>query len=115
MKLLISLLFLGMLQACTWITPHILNVQQGNLLESEALEHIQIGMHKSDIQRLLGAPLLNDIFHPNRMDYKFQYYSRHQLKEDALISFYLDNNERVIKIEGREAYLQKRAQLKQTP
>lgn len=109
MKLLFSLLLLGALQACAWVTPHILNIQQGNVIEAEALAHIQIGMHKNDVQRLLGAPLLNDIFHPKRMDYKFQYYARHHLKQDSLISFYLDQDDRVIKIEGRDDYLKQQA------
>lgn len=111
MRSLYSLLFAGLLTSCTLMTPHIMEVQQGNAVEYEALKHVELGMNKDDIQRLLGAPLVKDIFHPHRLDYKFQLYKRHQLREDYLISFHFNSNGQLIKIDGRDEFLLKHAEL----
>jgi len=57
-----------LLSACS---VHKLEVQQGNVLEPEALEQLKTGMTQAQVKFLLGAPLLTDPFHPNRWDYSY--------------------------------------------
>ncbi len=48
-----------------------INVQQGNIIDQEKLDQLKIGMTKRQVQFLLGAPLLNDTFNPDRWDYLY--------------------------------------------
>jgi len=45
------------------------NVQQGNALEQDDLEKVQLGMSKKQVAYLLGTPAIHDPFHNDRWDY----------------------------------------------
>lgn len=45
------------------------NIQQGNLLEADAMADVEIGMSRSAVQFLLGTPTIADPFHADRWDY----------------------------------------------
>lgn len=44
-------------------------IYQGNLLEPSAVEQLQAGMSKQQVQGLLGTPSITDPFHQDRWDY----------------------------------------------
>jgi outer membrane protein assembly factor BamE len=44
-------------------------IYQGNLIEKSAVEQLQVGMSKQDVQILLGTPSIADPFSKNRWDY----------------------------------------------
>ena len=44
-------------------------IYQGNLLEKTAVDQLQTGMSKQQVQLLLGSPSIEDPFHHNRWDY----------------------------------------------
>ncbi len=48
------------------------NIQQGNVVSQEAVNQLKPGMTRSQVQYLLGTPMLVDVFHQDRWDY---YYS----------------------------------------
>jgi len=50
-----------------------INVQQGNYLKDEKLAQLKVGMTKRQVQYLLGSPIVQDAFHPNRWDYVFSF------------------------------------------
>jgi len=56
------------LSACT---IHRLDVQQGNIIKEEALEQLKVGISKRQVRFIVGTPLIQDPFHPNRWDYVF--------------------------------------------
>lgn len=65
-----------MLSACSslefpWVYK--ISVQQGNILDQEDIDQLEIGMTKRQVQFVMGSPLLVDTFNPNRWDY---YYSK---------------------------------------
>ncbi len=45
------------------------NVQQGNALEQDDLDQVQLGMSKKQVAYLLGTPAIHDPFHQDRWDY----------------------------------------------
>jgi len=47
------------------------DVQQGNLLEQNDIEAIKPGMTRSQVRFLLGTPLVESPFHPDRWDYMY--------------------------------------------
>ncbi|NUO76758.1 MAG: outer membrane protein assembly factor BamE [Lysobacter sp.] len=44
-------------------------IYQGNLLEKTAIDQLQTGMTKQQVQLLLGSPSIEDPFHHDRWDY----------------------------------------------
>ena len=58
-----------------------IDIQQGNLLEQSDVEQVQVGMTRSQVQFLLGTPMVVDSFHRNRWDYA--YYLRRGRSRDV--------------------------------
>ena len=71
-----TLLALGT-QACVYR----IDIQQGNLLEEDAVDQAEIGMTKNQILFLLGTPMVTDAFHEDRWDYT--YYLRRGRSRDV--------------------------------
>ncbi len=69
----IGLLLLG---ACAFR----IDIQQGNLLDAEAIDQVEVGMSRSAVQFLLGTPMVADSFHRERWDYPY-YLKRGRSKE----------------------------------
>ena len=65
-KIIIALISLT-LSACVF-QP---SVQQGNFIEPEKVEQIEIGMTKNQIRFLMGTPMIDDPFNENQWDYVY--------------------------------------------
>ena len=46
-------------------------IAQGNLIEQEDLDQIEVGMTRSQVRFLLGTPMIDDPFHADRWDYVY--------------------------------------------
>lgn len=57
-----------------------MNIQQGNLVDQEAIEQVRVGMTRSQVQFLLGTPMIADPFHADRWDYPY-YFVRGRQRE----------------------------------
>lgn len=66
----------GLLASCVYR----LDIQQGNVIEMESIEQVQVGMTRSQVQFLLGTPTVSDTFHDDRWDYP--YYFRQGRRRD---------------------------------
>jgi len=53
------------------LKPYRMNVQQGNYLEAEAVDQLEIGMTESQVRFLIGTPMVADPFNADRWDYVF--------------------------------------------
>jgi outer membrane protein assembly factor BamE len=53
------------------VTPHKIEIQQGNYVTQEMLAQLKPGMSRDQVRSALGTPLLTDIFHADRWDYVF--------------------------------------------
>ena len=82
-----------------------IDIQQGNLLDDEDIMQVDLGMTRSQVQFLLGTPMVADSFHRDRWDYA--YYLRRGRSPDVtqrwVIVFF--ENDRVARIE-RDVELQ---------
>ena len=47
------------------------NISQGNLIEADDVDQIEIGMTKNQIRFLLGTPMIDDPFNEDRWDYVY--------------------------------------------
>ena len=54
-----------LLSACVYR----MDIQQGNLLDAEQVDQLQVGMTRSQVRFLLGTPMVIDAFDANRWDY----------------------------------------------
>ncbi len=48
-----------------------MDIQQGNLLDAEQVEQVEVGMTRSQVRFLLGTPMVIDSFDANRWDYVY--------------------------------------------
>jgi outer membrane protein assembly factor BamE len=71
--LLLSIALLGGCSALQGFSlkPYRMNIQQGNYLEAEAVDQLEIGMTESQVRFLIGTPMVADPFNANRWDYVF--------------------------------------------
>ena len=79
------------------------DLQQGNLLNIENIDRVQIDMTKSQIKYLLGGPVIGTPYKENRWDYIYYYQPRMGPESDEstqrywLVIFFEDD--RVVRIE----------------
>lgn len=64
---LISLLSMSALSGCVYK----IDVQQGNIVSQEMIDQLRPGMTRSQSRFVMGTPLMQDTFHPNRWDYLY--------------------------------------------
>ncbi|MGI9262853.1 MAG: outer membrane protein assembly factor BamE [Woeseiaceae bacterium] len=46
-------------------------LSQGNLLDQEDIDQVEVGMTRGQVRFLLGTPMIDDPFHENRWDYVY--------------------------------------------
>jgi len=69
LKVITLLLSVLLLSSCS--IPRIFQVviSQGNLVDQEMIDKLEIGMTESQVKFVMGTPLISDTFYPNRWDY----------------------------------------------
>lgn len=77
MRLILPLVLALLAGACSYVpripgvTPYRMEIQQGNFVTQDMLSQLKPGMSKEQVRFILGTPMVNDIFHPDRWDYVF--------------------------------------------
>lgn len=67
---LLSILFLAvclLTSGCVYQA----SLSQGNLLDQEDIDQVEVGMTRGQVRFLLGTPMIDDPFHENRWDYVY--------------------------------------------
>lgn len=89
--------------ACTSVnvplSPHRIDVQQGNAMDQESVDKLKTGMTRSQVRFLLGTPLLVDPFHSNRWDYVYNYRTSGKLTEKKRLTLIFEGDV-LARIEG---------------
>ena len=57
-----------------------MDIQQGNLLDAEQVEQVEVGMTRSQVRFLLGTPMVIDSFESGRWDYVYSLRRGHSRK-----------------------------------
>jgi outer membrane protein assembly factor BamE len=57
-----------------------MDIQQGNLLDPEQVDQVEVGMTRSQVRFLLGTPMVIDAFEPDRWDYVYSLRRGHSRK-----------------------------------
>ncbi len=56
----------------TWVAPHHMEIQQGNAITEDSVARLKPGMTRAQVRFVLGSPMVADMFHADRWDYKYQ-------------------------------------------
>ena len=89
-----SLLFMFAGSGCVYR----MDIQQGNLLDAEQVDQVEVGMTRSQVRFLLGTPMVIDSFNADRWDYVYSLrrgHSRKVTKQHLIVWFEGDSVARV--------------------
>ena len=50
---------------------HKIDVQQGNVVNQDEVDQLEIGMTRNQVQYIMGSPIVVDVFHQDRWDYMY--------------------------------------------
>ena len=64
-----SIALISTLVACSLPQLFRVVINQGNLVDEEMLDKLEVGMTESQVKYVLGTPLISDTFAPDRWDY----------------------------------------------
>lgn len=77
-----------------------IDIQQGNEVTQEMIAQLESGMSKSQVNYVMGTPLLIDTFHPNRWDYIYSFQPGNGDRQQRRITLFFDDEEKLDRIEG---------------
>ena len=77
-------------------------IQQGNLLKSEDVDQVTVGMTRSQVRYLLGTPMVSDPFVPDRWDYIYTFQRGRDRKVDRSHFVVHFEGDKVASIEKRD-------------
>lgn len=99
MRLIVPFLLCMSLAGCGIV--YTLPTRQGNVLEQDKLEQLELGMTRDQVRYLLGTPLAASPFTDARWDYLGYYKSPRGQTASRLVSLHFEN-ERLVRMEGIE-------------
>jgi outer membrane protein assembly factor BamE (lipoprotein component of BamABCDE complex) len=77
------------------IAPYKVDTQQGHVLPPEAVAKLKTGMTKEQVRFLLGTPLVNDLFNPDRLYYIYRNQKGDGPIERGSLALYFEQNKLV--------------------
>jgi outer membrane protein assembly factor BamE len=100
MKFLLVLCVLA-LAGCQNYVPFVYKppIQQGNLLEEDKVDQLEIGMTREQVDFLLGAPISHNTFADDRYDYVYYYKEKYKKPVHKKLTVYFSKDGKVTKIE----------------
>jgi len=98
---IVTLLLLSTLAGCSSIplSPHKIEIQQGNLVTQEMVSKLKPGMTRAQVRFVLGSPLILDAFHPDRWDYVYRLEQKGKLVEQRKLTVYFEGD-KLMRVEG---------------
>ena len=84
------------------LSPHKIDIQQGNYVTQDMVDKLKPGMSRSQVRFALGTPLVVDPFHADRWDYVYVSHKRGRLVEKRLIVVVFQDD-KLVRLEGEGA------------
>ncbi|HEU4618532.1 MAG TPA: outer membrane protein assembly factor BamE [Gammaproteobacteria bacterium] len=76
-----------------------LDIQQGNVVDEKDLAQVDVGMTRSQVQFLLGTPMVADTFHEDRWDYPYYLKTGHHRRVQRRWFVVYFQNDRVVRVD----------------
>jgi outer membrane protein assembly factor BamE len=74
-------------------------VQQGNIVDEDTVDQLELGMSKAQVRYVLGTPLLTDMFHTDRWDYTYTIRRGHKPMEMKRMTLWFQDDQ-LVSIDG---------------
>jgi len=84
------------------VTPHRIEIQQGNYVSQDMVSQLKPGMSKEQVRFIMGTPLLTDIFHAERWDYLYWRETSSGKRESRKLALHFESG-RLARIDGNGA------------
>lgn len=97
--ILLALLCVSCNASLPSITPFKMDIQQGNVVTSKMMLQLKPGMTKSQVRFVMGTPLIQDGFHPDRWDYFYQMQKQGKIIEQRRVTMDFENDA-LVRIRG---------------
>lgn len=100
--LLFCLLSTGNLAGCGFVGfPGVyrIDVEQGNLVDREMIDQLTEGMSRRQVRFIMGSPLVEDTFNPDRWDYPYVIRNGQEVISEAKVTVRFEGD-RLVAIEG---------------
>lgn len=69
------------------------DIQQGNAVTEEMVSQLQPGMTKRQVAYIMGTPLIQDPYHPERWDYTYTLEAGGEAREASHLSLYFSKDQ----------------------
>lgn len=76
-----------------------IDVQQGNVITQEMVDKLQPGMDRTQVQFVLGTPMLKDVFHADRWDYAYSTQPGGEERSKQRVTVFFEQD-RLARVEG---------------
>lgn len=76
-----------------------IDVEQGNLVDQKMIEQLERGMSRRQVRFIMGSPLIEDTFNPDRWDYPYVIRNGGNIIRKAQVSVVFDGD-RLIEVRG---------------
>lgn len=80
------------LAGCSFPGVYKIDVQQGNVVTQEMVNQLRPGMTTRQVRFIMGTPLVQDTFHPERWDYVYSMKAGHQKREQERVILTFEND-----------------------
>lgn len=69
-----------------------IDVEQGNLVVQDMVDQLQPGMSKRQVRFIMGSPLVEDTFNPDRWDYPYVIRNGQDIIRKASVSMFFEGD-----------------------
>lgn len=76
-----------------------IDIEQGNLVTQDMIEQLQPGMSRRQVRFIMGSPLVEDTFQPDRWDYPYVIRNGTEIIREAQVRIFFDGD-RLVNITG---------------
>lgn len=80
------------LVGCGFPGVYRIDVQQGNVVTQEMVDQLRPGMTTRQVRFIMGTPLIQDTFAPDRWDYLYSLQAGHRARTQERISLTFEND-----------------------
>ena len=72
-----------------------INVEQGNLVDQDMVDQLKVGMSRRQVRFIMGTPLIEDTFNPDRWDYPYVLRNGEDILRQASVTVHFDGDKLV--------------------
>ena len=81
-----------LVSSCSLQKTYKVVISQGNLVDQEMIDMLEVGMTESQVKFVMGTPLISDTFYPNRWDYFTSVTQGETVYTNQKISLFFEEN-----------------------